>query len=135
MLGRYQEGDVAQVQEEQQWKRLSIVVDSGACENVINPESTPGYPAKETPASKAGHAFTAAIGDPIPNLGSIKLPLVTGEGSTKQLNFWAAEVTKPLASVKRICAAGHTCVFDEEGSFIFNKTTGEYTMLQEESGS
>ena len=120
---------------DQEWKCISIVVDSGACENVINPETAPGYAIRETPASKAGHAFTAANGDPIPNLGSIKLPIITTEGSSKHLNFCAADVTKPLASVKRICSAGHICVFDDDGSYIYNKSTGEYTMVKGESGS
>ena len=37
----------------------------------------------------------------------------------------ASPVTKPLGSVKKICQAGHTVVFDDEGSFTMNKNTGE----------
>jgi len=44
-------------------------------------------------------------------------------------------VSKPLASVKRIYSAGHTVVFDDEGSFILNKLTGELNMLREENGN
>ena len=135
MLGRYNENDIAPIHEGQEWKRISIVVDSGACENVIDPEMAPGYPARDTPASKAGHAFTAANGDPIPNLGSVRLPIVIGEGSSKILNFCAAEVTKPLPSVNKICSTGHICVFDDEGSYIYNKNSGEYTKIREDSGS
>ena len=47
----------------------------------------------------------------------------------------ASEVSRPLASVKRICKAGHLVVFDEDGSFIFNKMTGEINQLREESGN
>ena len=47
----------------------------------------------------------------------------------------AAEVTRPLASVKRICEAGHVVVFDEDGSYIYNKNTGETNYLREESGN
>ena len=46
-----------------------------------------------------------------------------------------AEVSRPLASVKRICETGHVLVFDEDGSFIFNKMTGEINQLREESGN
>ena len=44
----------------------------------------------------------------------------------------ASPVTKPLGSVKKICQAGHTVVFDDEGSFIMNKNTGEVNWLREE---
>ena len=47
----------------------------------------------------------------------------------------AAEVSRPLASVKRICEAGHTVVFDDTGSFILNKATGEINALREECGN
>ena len=43
-------------------------------------------------------------------------------------------MTKPLVSVKKICQAGHTVVFDDEGSFIVNKNTGEVNWLREEDG-
>ena len=49
--------------------------------------------------------------------------------------FSAAPVTKPLGSVKRICAAGHVVVFDEDGSYIININTGELNMLREEPGN
>ena len=47
----------------------------------------------------------------------------------------AAPVTKPLGSVKNICAAGHVIVFDDDGSFILNKSTGETNWLREEDGN
>jgi len=47
----------------------------------------------------------------------------------------AAPVSKPLASVKKICQAGHAVVFDDEGSFIINKTTGEMNWMREDDGN
>ena len=47
----------------------------------------------------------------------------------------AAPVTKPLASVLRIVQAGHIVVFDDQGSYIMNKKTGELNMLREENGN
>ena len=44
-------------------------------------------------------------------------------------------VTKPLGAVSRICKAGHTVVFDNEGSYIYNKTTGSVDWLREENGT
>ena len=47
----------------------------------------------------------------------------------------AAPVSKPLASVKKICQAGHAVIFDEEGSYIINKTTGEMNWMREDDGN
>ncbi len=51
------------------------------------------------------------------------------------MTFQAAPVAKPLASVMGICRAGHQVVFDEEGSYIVNKQTGEVNWLREENGN
>ena len=47
----------------------------------------------------------------------------------------ASPMTKPLGPVKKICQAGHTVVFDHEGSFIMNKNTGEVNWLRDEDGN
>ena len=51
------------------------------------------------------------------------------------MKFQACDVTRPLASVKKICKAGHMVIFDEEGSYIYNKVTGEINMLREDEGN
>ena len=49
--------------------------------------------------------------------------------------FQAAPVAKPLGSVERICEAGHLVFFNSDGSFIYNKTTGETNWLRKENGN
>ena len=44
-------------------------------------------------------------------------------------------MARPLGSVKRMCAAGHRIVFDDEGSYVENKYTGELNWLREENGN
>ena len=51
------------------------------------------------------------------------------EETFRGMTFQAAPVSKPLGSVKRICAAGHRVVFDEDGSYIESPTTGDVNML------
>ena len=46
-----------------------------------------------------------------------------------------ADVTKPLASVARICGAGHRVVFDDDGSYIENKTTGAIDWLRKSNNT
>ena len=63
------------------------------------------------------------------------MPMVMREGTTRGMLMRAAPVSKPLASVKRICQAGHIAVFDEQGSFIVNKSTGEINWLRDDDGN
>ena len=114
---------------------ISMAVDSGACDSVIDPEDVPEYPPVETKASIGGLAYASATGDEIPNLGEIKLPFSTREGTLRGMTVQAAPVAKPLGSVMRICQAGHMVVFDSEQSYIVNKKTGEMNMLREEDGN
>ena len=57
------------------------------------------------------------------------------EETFRGITFEAAPVSKPLGSVKRICTTGHRVVFDEDGSHIENKTTGEINMWREDNGN
>ena len=117
------------------WQLLSMAIDSGAAETVIPHRLVNQHPLKETDASRGGLCYSSATGQPIPNLGEQCLPLVTMEETFRGMTFQAAPVSKPLGSVKRICAAGHRVVFDEDGSFIQNKATGEINMMREDNGN
>ena len=48
------------------------------------------------------------------------------------MRMQVAGVSRPLASVKRICEAGHAVVFDEEGSHMYNKRTHEVNFFRED---
>jgi hypothetical protein len=90
----------------------------------------------QTKASLSGNDdFQSATGEPIPNLGELKVPMLTREHTSRGMLFTGAPVSKPLASVKKICVAGHVVVFDEDGSFIYSKATGELNALREEDGN
>ena len=133
LLNRVPEGMIAQV-DKPQWKRVSMAVDSGACETVGDPSQIP-CKVKETDASKRGACFASATGESIPNMGEMTMPMYTREGSFRCMRIQAAPVTKPLASVLRIVHAGHMVVFDAAGSYIMNKESGEINMLREEEGN
>ena len=61
--------------DESTW-RISIAVDSGACDNVISPDDVPEQTVFESVGSKKGENFFSATGEPIPNLKNIKMPMV-----------------------------------------------------------
>ena len=118
----------------EKWTQISMAVDSGACESVADPTQIP-CEVTETKASKNGAGFVSATGEPIPNMGEMDMPMMTREGTFRSMKVQAAPVTKPLASVMRIVQAGHTVTFDSEGSYIYNKITGEINALREEDGN
>ena len=117
------------------WRRVSIAIDSGACDSVISPEHVPDHEVHESVESGRGENFQSATGEPIPDLGDLRLPLHMREGTVRGMVMKASPVTKPLGSVKKICQAGHTVVFDDEGSFIMIKNAGEVNWLREEDGN
>merc|ERR1712024_357380 len=53
-----------------------------------------------------------------------------GKGITAQV----CKVHRPLMSVKKICKNGQRVVFNEEGSYVENKLTGERLQVLEEDG-
>ena len=61
--------------------------------------------------------------------------MILREITVTGMKLCAAPVTKPLGSVKRICKARHTVVFDDEGSRIWNNTTGEANALRDDDGN
>ena len=117
------------------WQLLSMAVDSGAAETVIPHTLVTGHPIRETDASRRGVNYASATGQPIPNLGEQRLPLCTVEGTLRSMTFQAAPVARPLGSVKRMMESGHRVVFDPEGCYIENKTSGEINWLREENGN
>ena len=101
-----------------EWQVLSLAVDSRAAESVTPHLLINEHPIRETEASSSGLNYMSGIGDPIPNLGEQRLPLITREGSTRSMTLQAAPVDRPLCSVKRMCQAGHRVVFDSDGSYV-----------------
>ena len=98
------------------WQLLSMAIDSGAAETVIPHRLVSQHPLKETNASRSGLCYSSATGQPIPSLGEECFILFTMEETFRGMTFQAAPVSKPLGSVKRICAAGRRFVFGEDGS-------------------
>ena len=119
----------------EKWVKLSITMDSGASESVIDPNQLRSHECKETEESRNGEGFASATDEPIAHLGELKFLMLTREGTTLGMTMQGAPVTNPLGSVKRTCQAGHVVVFDDDGSFIMNKRTGEINVLRECNGN
>ena len=61
--------------------------------------------------------------------------LAAEESASRGMMFQLTGVDKALGSVKRIARAGHRVVFDEGGSYIENKPTGEVNWLREKNNT
>ena len=115
-------------------EKLEVVIDSGAAENVAPPTVGKGFAIVESAGSKRGQQYITADGSRIPNLGQKAIIAETAEGNLFTLGFQMANVTKPLASVGRMCDAGNSVVFGPRGGYIQNMQTGQVTEFKRLNG-
>ena len=59
---------------------------------------------------------------------------LTEKGQNVKMKVTVADVSKVLASVSKICECGSRVVFDDAGSYIEDKRTGERTALHKRRG-
>ena len=59
---------------------------------------------------------------------------MTEEGSEKKMILQICDVNHGLLSVDKMNAAGNKVVFDPDGSYVENKTTGDRTWLKKRNG-
>ena len=117
-----------------EWQEIEFAVDSGATESVINEDMLPAIPLTESEASKRGVKYEVANGVRIPNLGQKQFDGITDDESLRNIKVQVCDVNKALLSVKKVLNAGNRVVFDGEGSYIEDKSTGEKMWLREEGG-
>ena len=103
---------------------LEMVLDSGACEHVMDSEDAPWYSVLDSPGSRRGQGFVVGNGARVPNEGQVQLNLEMGseDGTVRDLASISqvAEINRPLMSVSKICDAGLTCVFIIAGADVIN---------------
>ena len=109
-----------------------MYLDSGATETVIPKDMLMNIMSREGLASKQGITYEVANSVRIANLGEKAFIGVTEDGQEKQINAQVCDVNKALLSVSKAVKAGNVIVFDEEGSYIENKITGQRTWLTDE---
>jgi hypothetical protein len=73
--------------------------------------------------------YAQADGTELPNLGEKVMAVMTQEGTLRGYKTQLADVTHALQSVRALLKSKHSVIFDDEGSYIFNKVTGEYNQI------
>ena len=116
------------------WEEIMMYVDSGATETVVGENMLTSIEIKEGVFCRQGVRYEIANGETIPNIGEKRFKGVASDGSIKNITAQVCDVNKSLLSVSKAVKAGNKVVFDDEGSYIQNKLTGEMTWLTEEGG-
>ena len=111
--------------------QMELTIDSGAGENVMPEYMAPSTPVQES--KEAGVLYTAANGDTMPNRGCKRVKITTKEGQLRTMNMQVTDVNRALMSVAKICDAGHTVTFTNEGGVIRNNKSGEETKFRREN--
>ena len=118
----------------QAWEEVKFHMDSGATETVVPEEALRTVELKEGMAKRRGVTYEVANGVRIPNLGEKEFSGVTEEGFERGMTAQVCEVNKALLSVRRVVRAGNRVVFDDGGSYVESKSTGERMWMKEENG-
>ena len=117
-----------------EWQEIEMAVDSGATETVMGEEMLVDIEIKPGAASRRGVKYEVANGTRIPNLGEKKFVAHSEEGAARSITAQVCDVNKALLSVKKVVGAGNRVVFDDEGSYIEDKSNGEKMWLREDNG-
>ena len=122
-----------------EWKKIRFCLDSGAGEIVMAEDDLPEVETTESWGSKHGQSYEVANGNEIENEGEKKFiaHMLTTDGKDsggKGITAQVCAVHRPLMSVKKICRNNQRVVFDDEGSYVEHKLTGEKLRVLEEDG-
>ena len=108
-----------------QLEEIEFTADSGACVTIAPESICPDHPVIATAESLAGRTYTTAGGGKVAYKGK-KVPTVKTEtGAVRRMNIRLGPVRKALACIAEMCDHGHRVVFDNDGSFILDKSSGE----------
>ena len=112
-----------------------LIIDSGAAETVMPVSWFEGHKVSETEASRNKEYYTTANSAKIYNQGERNLIISSFEGDKQRaMTFQVAEVSKALGSVSQIVKKGNRVVFDDDGSYIQDKTTGDVSWMRQAGG-
>ena len=125
---------------EEEYEKISVMVDSGASETVASDDKFPSYELKATTAVGTQYSAAAKEGGAIENKGEKLIDVVDENGMVTQAKFQmfaGLSQSKILGSVSRLVQAGHTVVFrdPQRGSYIQNDANGYRNYLRQDNGS
>ena len=120
--------------EDSSWELLDVAVDIGAIESVLPDQLLLSIPTTESSASRRGVEYEVANGQRVPNEGEKRFNAITEEGVDKKVVMQVCDVNQGLISVSKMTAAGNRVVFDNDGSYIEDKKSGDVMWMERRNG-
>lgn len=117
-----------------EWEELCMVMDSGAADAVAPCSVASSVPVVESLGSRVGQNFMTADGTRLPNKGQKSVVGVSEEGQKLGFTFQMADVSRPLASIGKICDKNKVVLFTKQGGFVLDLASRERTRFNREEG-
>ena len=111
------------------WKKVTVVVDSGAAEHVMPRSMFPEIGNRQTERSKNGKG---PGGKNIKNYGQQVMSVGTPEGFVCKSTWQVADVRRPLVSASHIIQVGSDLFIGKDEAYIMNRGKKEKSMLRKE---
>ena len=111
-----------------EWEELEIAVDSGASVTVIGKYMVKAVQAK---GARPDIKYEVADGTQIEHLGKKTFTAFSDSGTE---HYLTAQVTEVNKAVSKLTSKGCRVVFEEGNSYIENKSSGDWSPLQERGG-
>ena len=116
------------------YRKIKVLVDSGAAENVIPPDLPPDYQVVEGEGKKQNVKYITADGNELSNLGEMDVPFRTREGYKCGIKFQICDVHRPLLSLTALTARGNRVNFHENGGSIKSQDGKQTIHFTRENG-
>ena len=114
------------------WKNVTVVVDSGAAENVMPRSRFPEISTEGTERSKNGKGFKGPGGEQNKNYGQQVKSVRTPEGSVRKSTWQVADVRRPLVSASHVIQAGNDLFIGKDEAYIMNRKKKEKSVFRKE---
>ena len=116
---------------EDEWYKVELTADTGACDTVVPTFVCPGIPITPSVQSLRGMEYEVATGESIPNLGEKRCEMWTeGASAPKTISMQVADVHKALLSLSRCADMGFESRFGAAFGCLIDTMTGEISPLQ-----
>ena len=103
------------------WKKVTVVVDSGAAENMMSRSMFPEIGIRQTERSKNGKGFKGQGGENIKNYGQQVTSVRTPEGFVRKSTWQVADVRRPLVSASHIIQPGNDLFIGKDEAYIISR--------------
>ena len=118
----------------EKYRKIKVLVDSGAAESVLPPDLLPDYVVKEGAATRNKIRYTTADGGELANLGEVDIPFRTKEGFKCGVKFQVCDVMRPLLAVSDLTAHGNDVDFNDSGGSITSQDGKQKIRFTKQDG-